>query len=160
MEEMQEMLKALDAVTDRTGVSYGEAYEALLKHDKDVIRAIIAIEKERRPKNYFGISQMVEKTKESKIQIMKDEEKNGEIPAAAGLLGVAATCLLPRFAMIGAVGSIAAMLNNVNLEITSEEKKNQKQSENTREKNDFSAHHDFVMEMANLAEQNNNAAKN
>ena len=160
MEEMQEMLKALDAVTDRTGVSYGEAYEALLKHDKDVIRAIIAIEKERRPKNYFGISQMVEKTKESKIHIMKDEEKIGEIPAAAGLLGVAATCLLPRFAIMGAVGSIAAMLNNVNLEITSEEKKNQKQSENTREKNDFSAHHDFVMEMANLAEQNNNSAKN
>ena len=52
------------------------------------------------------------------------------------------------------------MLNTVTLEMTSEEKKNHQQSENTREKNDFSAHHDFVMEMANLAEQNNNAAKN
>lgn len=158
MEELDGMLKDLDAVTRRTGVSYGEAYETLLKNDKDVIRAIIAIEKEQRPKNYFGISQMVEKTKETKIQIMKDDEKIGEIPAAAGILGVAATCLLPRFALIGAVGSIAALLNDVNLEIAvnGEAPTGKKEEKKGERRNTFSSDHNFVMELANMAEQNSN----
>lgn len=156
MEEMETILKDLDAVTRRTGVSYGEAYEALMKNDKDVIRTIIAIEKEQRPKNYFGISQMVEKTKESKIKIMKDNEKLGEIPAAAGILGMAATCLLPRFAVIGAVGSIAALLNDVNLELTtaSDSAANHHAQEKTERNSAFSGDRDFVMELADMADQN------
>lgn len=156
MKNMEGMLKDLDAVTRRTGVSYGDAYEAFMKNEKDVIRTIIAIEKEQRPKNYFGISQMVEKTKETKIQIMKDNEKLGEIPAAAGLLGVAATCLLPRFAVIGAVGSIAALLNDVNLEITagSDDGASGQVQGKTECKNAFSGARDFVMELADMADQN------
>lgn len=156
MEEMETMLKDLDAVTRRTGVSYGDAYEELIKNDKDVIRTIIAIEKEQRPKNYFGITQMMEKTKETKIQIMKDNEKLGEIPAAAGILGMAATCLLPRFAVIGAVGSIAALLNDVNLEIVAggDSALRDRESEKTERKNVFSGDRDFVMELADMADQN------
>lgn len=159
MEEMETMLKDLDAVTRRTGVSYGDAYEAFLKNDKDVIRTVIAIEKEQRPKNYFGISQMMEKTKETKIQIMKDNEKLGEIPAAAGILGLAATCLLPRFAVIGAVGSIAALLNDVNLEIhaghnTKEAADNSAGSERMNGNSAFSADRDFVIGLADTADQN------
>lgn len=156
MEEMETMLKDLDAVIRRTGVSYGDAYEALIKNDKDVIRTIIAIEKEQRPKNYFGITQMMEKTKETKIQIMKDNEKLGEIPAAAGILGVAATCFLPRFAVIGAVGSIAALLNDVNLEIiTGDGSDTSRQTaEKTERKSVFSGDRDFVMELADIADQN------
>ena len=156
MEEMETMLKDLDAVIRRTGVSYGDAYEALIKNDKDVIRTIIAIEKEQRPKNYFGITQMMEKTKETKIQIMKDNEKLGEIPAAAGILGVAATCLLPRFAMIGAVGSIAALLNDVNLEITTGDGRDtsRQTAEKTERKSVFAGDRDFVMELADIADQN------
>ena len=145
---MEDMLKKLDEVIARTGASYGEAYEVLMKNDGDVIRSIVAIEKERRPKNYFGIHQMVEKTKDTKIQIKKDEELIGEIPAAAGILGVVATCFMPRFALVGAVSGVAAMLNHVNLEVMPHGGVGKR--ERGLQEND----HSFVKELADLAEQN------
>ena len=158
---MDDRLKKLDEIIYRTGVTYGEANAALTENDDDVIRAIVELEKAQQPKNCLGLQQMLEKTKEMKIQIIKDEQKIGEIPAAAGALGLVATCLMPRFAIVGAVSGMAALLSNVNLEISqpfdgNENPANGKGSNkiNKSSKNGFED--PLLKEMADIAEQNCN----
>lgn len=118
-------LEKIDAVVDRTGVSYKEAKDALEKNDGSVIEAIIYLEQQRKSwgSNVSDKSEEVlDKLKEAirkgnvtKIIIKKDGDIIMNIPVTAGAIG---TILSPPMA---ALGISAAMLSKCTFEIIRED---------------------------------------
>lgn len=123
---MKELLTQLDEIIGRTGVSYAKAKEVLEAHDGDVLQAIIAIEQEsEKDASFCALKEMMEKSKNSKIKILKDGQQIGEIPLTAGIVGLVGTLMLPRFTAVGAVGSLAAIFNNISMQIEKPSEKNE-----------------------------------
>ncbi|MEL7564932.1 MAG: DUF4342 domain-containing protein [Dehalobacterium sp.] len=128
---MDETLKKIDQIRNRTGVSYSTAKEALEKCGGDVLDAIIYLENqdnssERRTMEHgkdfwHGFQEVVQKGKDTKIRVMKEGKQVAEVPAAAGVLGLVGAFAIPGLAAIGAVGSVAALLNKYSLEIKKED---------------------------------------
>lgn len=119
-------LEKVDAVIERTGVSYKDAKEALEQKNGDVVEAIIFLE-EKGESMSTSFSEnvgnkgdkLVEKLKEilkegnvNKITIKKDGEIIANIPINAGVLGFALSPLL------GTLGITAAILTKHTIEIT------------------------------------------
>ena len=118
-------LEKVDAVVDRTGVSYKEAKDALEKSDGNVIEAIVYLEQQRKS---WGSSvsdkgeEVLDKLKEAirkgnatKIIIKKDGEIIMNIPVTAGAIGTILS--LP----MAALGISAAMLSKCTFEIVRED---------------------------------------
>ena len=121
-------LEKVDAVIERTGVSYKEAKEALEANDKDVVEAIIYLEEKEATMGNFTKNvenkgeKLLEKLKEivkegnvNKITIKKDGEVLANIPINVGALGFLATPLWST------VGITAAILTRHTIEITKED---------------------------------------
>lgn len=117
------LLRQLDEICARSGVGYQKALEAL-NATGDVVEALIWLEekeaKERLASRVLeGVGQIKErldKRQSYRVQIRKNEKVIKEIPvplaaATAGLL------FIPGMALAGAIGSIAAMMNGVNLKL-------------------------------------------
>jgi translation elongation factor EF-Ts len=118
-------LEKVDAVVDRTGVSYKEAKDALEKSDGNVIEAIVYLEQQRKS---WGSSvndkgeEVLDKLKEAirkgnatKIIIKKDGDIIMNIPVTAGAIGTILS--LP----MAAIGLSAAMLSKCTFEIVRED---------------------------------------
>ena len=118
-------LEKVDAVVDRTGVSYKEAKDALEKSDGNVIEAIVYLEQQRKS---WGSSvndkgeEVLDKLKEAirkgnatKIIIKKDGDIIMNIPVTAGAIGTILS--LP----MAALGISAAMLSKCTFEIVRED---------------------------------------
>lgn len=124
---MDEILKKIDQIKNRTGVSYGTAKEALDKCGGDVLEAIIFLENQHHTSGkqtmdhgkeiWHGLQEVVQKGKDTKIRVMKDGKKVAEVPATVGVLGIVGTFASPGLAALGAVGSVAALLNKYSLEV-------------------------------------------
>lgn len=124
---MDETLNKIDEIKRRTNVSYTMAKEALEKNDGSVVDAIIYLEEKANSwgkkaqdgsKNIlYGLQNVVEQNKDKKIRILKDGKPVTEIPAAVGALGIIGTLASPGFAIMGALGSMAALLNKYSLEM-------------------------------------------
>ena len=85
-------LEMVDAVRERTGVSYEAAKAALEAANGDVVDAIIGIERDERAE--AGVSGVVEKIKAAvqkgnvnRIRVMRGEEELVNIPVNAGIAG-------------------------------------------------------------------------
>ena len=96
---MEISLEKIEVVKDRTGVSYKEAKEALMKAEGNVLDAIIMLEDEiditPQSKAEDGVSRIIETVKEvvkkgntSKIVVKRDGNVILSIPVNLGLLGV------------------------------------------------------------------------
>lgn len=137
---MDDVLKKIDQIKNRTGVSYGAAKEALDKCGGDVLDAIILLENQHhapeRPamehgkEIWHGLQEVVQTSKDTKIRVMKEGKQVAEVPAAVGVLGIVGALANPGLAAIGAVGSVAALLNKYSLEV---KKDNNEASYNARE---------------------------
>lgn len=124
---MDEILKKIDQIKDRTGVSYASAKEALEKSGGSVVDAIIYLEDqlhspERRAmeqgKNlWHGFQEVVQKTKDTKIRVLKEGKPVTEVSAAVGVIGLVGALAIPGVAALGAVGSVAALMNKYSLEV-------------------------------------------
>jgi len=66
---------------------------------------------------FCEVKEVVEKTKTTKICLLKNGEPVAELPAAAGLLGLVGALAIPGGAVVGALGSVAALMNNYSLEV-------------------------------------------
>jgi len=88
---MKITLEMVDQVIARTGASYHEAKEALLKAEGDVLDAIVLLEeKAQKPEEHVIVrvlKDLVEKGKVSKILIERDGKQILNIPVAAGVIG-------------------------------------------------------------------------
>lgn len=113
---MEITLEAVDAVRDRTGVSYKSAKEALEFCGGDVVEAIVYLEEKNNTNWGDNISdssnEVMEKIKElikkgnvTKIQVKKDKEIVMNIPIAAGAIGA---FLAPPVAILGLATAVAS----------------------------------------------------
>lgn len=118
-------LEKVDAVIERTGVSYKDAKEALDANNGDVVEAIIYLEENEDTLDNFTKNvenkgeKLLDKLKEivkegnvNKITIKKDGEVLANIPINVGALGFLATPLWST------VGITAAILTRHTIEIT------------------------------------------
>lgn len=122
-----EQLEKIDILRDRLGVGYEEAKLALDQAEGDVIQALINLEKGQ--KKWDGkldekgkalveyISDIIKKGNVTKIRLKKGEKIVVEIPATIGALGVGGVLLSPFLAVVGVVGTVAALVSNYSLEV-------------------------------------------
>lgn len=132
---MDEMLRKIDQIRERVGVSYTEAKDALEKNGGNVVDAIIFLERQTNSRTAQTIEQgknawqevkgAVEKSRGTKIRVVKEGKPVAEIPAAAGVLGLVGAMAIPGGAVVGALGSVAAMLNKYSLEISREDREDE-----------------------------------
>jgi len=120
-------LEKIDLIRERLGVSYREAKEALDAAGGDVVQALINLEgqdkkwdakldeKARELGEY--IKEIINKGNVTKIRLKKGDKVIFEIPATIGALGVGGVLLSPFLAVVGVVGTVAALVNNYKLEI-------------------------------------------
>ena len=133
--DSQELLDKIDLIRDRMDVSYKEAREALEKAGGDPVEALVLLEsefeeepeclKERWTRRFQGKSEEVlgrlrkimEKGTATKIRLKRDDDTILEIPASVGMLGVIGMLMSTELAVLGAVGTVAAMFNRCTLEV-------------------------------------------
>jgi len=123
---MDELAK-IDLLRERTGVSYKEAKEALDQVDGDVVLALINLEddrvniddglKDKSDKVLKQIKDIIKKGNVNRIKIKKGDKVIADFPANVGALGLAGVVLSPTLAVIGALGTVAALANDYTLEI-------------------------------------------
>lgn len=125
---MQEIsLEKVDQVIERTGVSYGDAREALEECNGDVLEAIIYLEnmgdiEESQIESTESVEELkswlkdlINKGNVSRIKIKKDEEVLVDVPVNAGIsAGIIAIVFPPLLAF----GVIAAVATKITIEIT------------------------------------------
>lgn len=121
-------LEKLDMIKERTGVSYGEAREALETYDGDVVDAIIYIE-EKKNNEPSPVDTSLEQFKEwlkntiekgniSRIKVKKDDKVIVDVPVNAGVAaGVIAVIWWP----IAAILTATAVVSKVTIEITKDD---------------------------------------
>lgn len=126
MDEM-ELLKKIDIIRARANVGYKEAKEVLDAAEGDLVKALILLEEQR--KSWAGklqdkgeevldlLKEICEKGVRTKIRLKRDDRTLIEVPAGVGLLGMAGMLLSGELAVLGAVGTLTAMLSRCTLEI-------------------------------------------
>lgn len=129
-------LEKVDLVKERTGVSYGEAKEALVISDGDVLDAIIYLEqKMQAEKTEFTeankgdegcktetieelklwLKDLINKGNVTRVKVSKDGKKLVDVPVNAGIAaGVIAIIIPPILAFV----VVAAVVTQVTIEIT------------------------------------------
>lgn len=129
---MTEEMEKVDAIRDRTGASYRDAYQALMDCDGNVIEAIIRIEEKRdgereegfgeKSKYYVKGSQLVDKVKDiihqgnvTRIRIRKEEEILLDFPVTIGVVGA----LVAPYLVI--LGGIATLVSHATIEVERKE---------------------------------------
>lgn len=120
-------LEKIDLVRSRAGVGYREAREALEAVGGDVVLALIRIEEggggfvgkvHERGHEFMGqVKGILEKGKETRIRIKQGDRTVFEFPASVGALGILGLLTSSQLALLGALGSVAAMANKYTLEI-------------------------------------------
>ncbi|MCR5597881.1 MAG: DUF4342 domain-containing protein [Lachnospiraceae bacterium] len=104
---MEITLEAVDQIKERTGVSYAEAKEALVKNEGNVVDAIIALEEASKSED--RAEAIIEKIKQAfkagnltKIQMKKDDKVILTIPVNVGIVGGVVGASLAPWAIIPA----------------------------------------------------------
>ncbi|KJS22675.1 MAG: hypothetical protein VR72_04900 [Clostridiaceae bacterium BRH_c20a] len=123
---MDELLK-IDLLRERTGVGYKEAKDALDKAGGDVVQALIFIEDERvnldedlqrkGKKIMHQVKEIIRKGNVTKIKLKKGDKTVFEFPVNIGVLGIAGAAVSSTFAIVAALGTVAALANKYTLEI-------------------------------------------
>jgi N-acetylmuramic acid 6-phosphate (MurNAc-6-P) etherase len=120
-------LGKIDIIRERLDVSYKEAKDALDQAEGDVVQALIKLEQGNKrwddklddagKKISEYIRDIVKKGNVTKVRLKKGDKVIIEIPATIGALGVGGALLSTPLAIIGVVGTVAALINNYKLEI-------------------------------------------
>ncbi|MCQ2554616.1 MAG: DUF4342 domain-containing protein [Clostridia bacterium] len=93
---MEITLEKIELVKDRTGVTYKEAKDALIKADGDVVEAIILIEgevnQEEKTENFAKtvvekVKELINKGNVTKISIKRDGDIIANVPVNVGIVG-------------------------------------------------------------------------
>ncbi len=128
---MNNELEKIDVIRERTGVTYREAKQALEEAGGDVVQALIKLEEGARDcgakdftgqKNVFGhelmdnIKDVLQRGQTTRIRIKQGDRTVFDVPASVGAAGILAALASSQLALLGALGSVAAMSKNYTLE--------------------------------------------
>lgn len=133
---MNNELEKIDVIRERTGATYREAKQALEKAGGDVVQALVNLEEGARgfgekdftgKKNVFGqnvfghelmdnIKDVLQRGQTTRIRIKQGDRTVFEVPASVGAVGILAALASSELALLGALGSVAAMSKKYTLE--------------------------------------------
>jgi hypothetical protein len=124
MEDQQ--LEKVDLIRERMDVSYREAKDALDRAGGDLVAALIVLEEEREGEGegegFCGKwKAILEKGAATKVRLKKGDETLVEVPAGVGAIGLLGMLVSGELAVLGAVGTVTALLNDCTLEIAGED---------------------------------------
>lgn len=121
-------LEKIDAVRERTGVSYTEAKEALEASNGDVVDALVYVEKkksENKSEVYTSaeeflnwLKKTIKKGNVSRIKVKKDDKVLLDVPVNAGVAAGVIALFSPTLLVILGAGAVAAVLTKLTVEIT------------------------------------------
>ncbi|MCL6571295.1 MAG: DUF4342 domain-containing protein [Bacillus sp. (in: Bacteria)] len=123
---MEEIMKKIDLIRSRMNVGYREAREALEAAGGDVVQALINLEEkgnafsekvQERGHEFIGqLKGVLHKGRETRIKVKQGDRTVLEIPASLGALGLLGILASSELAVLGALGTVAAMSKNYTLE--------------------------------------------
>lgn len=123
---MTSELEKIDIIRTRLNVGYKEAKEALEAAGGDVVQALIDLEEKSKNNGgcfqakgqefYEQIKELVGKGQDYRIKVKQGERTVFEVPASIGALGVLGVLASSEIALIGALGTAAAMAKKYTLE--------------------------------------------
>lgn len=123
---MNSELEKIDILRSRLDISYKEAKEALDAAGGDVVQALINLEgKERNSGEYFQdkgremlgqLKGFLHKGQEYRVKVKKGDKTVLTVPASLGALGLLGVLASSEIALIGALGTAAAMTQKYTLE--------------------------------------------
>ena len=117
-------LESVDKVIERTGVTYGEAKEALEYTDGEILDAIIYLENKNNKDDKVTesvdefkswLKELIRKGNVSRIILKKDDKTIVDVPVNAGVAVGVMSIIMPA---ILAFGVIAAVATKITIEIT------------------------------------------
>jgi hypothetical protein len=136
--DSNELLEKIDLIRDRMDVGYKEAREALEKAGGDPVEALVLLEsqfdeepgrlkdlKERWTRKIQGkseevvsrLKEIMEKGTATRIRLKQGDRTLLEIPAGVGVLGAVGILMSTELAVLGAIGTVAALFNKCTLEV-------------------------------------------
>jgi hypothetical protein len=113
-------LEKIDLIRQRMDVSYREAKEALDLAGGNVVAALIMLEEETEGSFFGKWKSVLARGAAARIRLKKDDEPLFEVPAGAGVIALAGMLVSGELAVLGAVGTVTALLNRCTLEIVDE----------------------------------------
>jgi len=132
---MSNELGKIDVIRERTGATYREAKQALEEAGGDVVQALINLEEGAKDcgakdfagqkvfgQNVFGhelmdnIKDVLQRGQTTRIRIKQGDRTVFEVPASVGAVGILAALASSELALLGALGSVAAMSKKYTLE--------------------------------------------
>ena len=124
---MTSELEKIDIIRARLGVSYKEARSALEEADGDVVQALVHLEERGlhlreklhdRSREITGqVRHLLGRGQSTRIKVKKGGRTVCEFPATVGIIGLLGALHSSELALLGAVGTVAAMANNYTLEV-------------------------------------------
>lgn len=119
-------IEKIDLIRSRVDVGYREAREVLEAAGGDVVQALIILEDKKntfsgkmhhRGHEFMGqLKGMLHKGQETKVKVKQGDRTVFEFPASLGAVGVLGVLASSQLAILGALGTIAAMTKNYSLE--------------------------------------------
>lgn len=123
---MTSELEKVDIIRARLGVGYKEAKEALDAAGGDVVQALIDLEEKGRniggrfqakgQEIFEQIKGLLNKGQDYRIKVKQGDRTVFEIPASLGALGMLGVLASSEIAVLGALGTAAAMAKKYTLE--------------------------------------------
>jgi len=123
---MTSELEKVDLIRARLSVGYKEAKEALDAAGGDVVQALINLEEKGRnigerfqskgQEVFEQIKGLLNKGQDYRIKVKQGERTVFEIPASVGALGILGALASSEIAVLGALGTAAAMAKKYTLE--------------------------------------------
>ncbi len=120
-------LEKIDLLRARMGISYKEAKEALEEAGSDVVQALINLEEKSKKlgekiQDYRSeivdqLKELWSKGKSTRLLLKRGDQKVLEIPAVAGILGLAGVLARSELALLATLGAVTAMTKHYSLEI-------------------------------------------
>ncbi len=121
-----EEIEKIDLIRSRMNVGYREAREALEAAGGDVVQALINLEEkvntfsekiQNRGHEFMGqLKGFLHKGQETRIKVKQGDRTVFEVPASLGALGLLGILASSELAVLGALGTVAAMSKNYTLE--------------------------------------------
>lgn len=119
-------IEKIDLIRSRMDVGYREAREALEAAGGDVVQALINLEERKdtfserihhRGHEFMGqLKGILHKGQETKIKVKQGDRTVFEFPASLGAVGLLGVLASSELAILGALGTVAAMTKNYSLE--------------------------------------------
>ncbi len=144
---MTSELEKIDIIRTRLGVSYKEAKEALDAAGGDVVQALINLEGgghdfgecfQTKGQEMMGqFKGLLERGRDYRIKVKKGDKTVLDFPASVGALGVIGALASSEIAILGALGTVAAMAKKYTLEF-------ERPEEPVGEKPDIGTGHDCL----------------